>query len=331
MSAQVALSLVLLAGAGLFVRTLHNLQNLDPGFSAEGVLLVDLEGRRPAVPPNAPRGCSAPAGSRVSKPVDPHAFERIGLERPGGSCRTTGPGKGQRVFHRRWTRVLYDDADSPVVRAGVYGSRLGRWPRRGRRQRGLRAAALSQSEPRRPASLGERERKTERSGDRGLVRNTNAAGLRAAPPPTVYVAYAQLTGDVPATLAVRATGPLGQVSSAIQQALQSKLPGAPIEVRPTVGAGRGDDRQGAHDGDAGRRIRAARADPDLCGAVRPAGLQRRAAHERDRDPDGSRRTGTTRRRAGAQGWGSTRRWSASRWDCRRRGRHRDGWSRCCLA
>ncbi len=49
-SAQVALSLVLLAGAGLFVRTLQNLQNLDPGFNAEGVLLVDLEGRRTAVP-----------------------------------------------------------------------------------------------------------------------------------------------------------------------------------------------------------------------------------------------------------------------------------------
>ncbi len=49
-SAQVALALVLLAGAGLFVRTLRNLQNLDPGFNAEGVLLVDLEGRRTAVP-----------------------------------------------------------------------------------------------------------------------------------------------------------------------------------------------------------------------------------------------------------------------------------------
>jgi ABC-type antimicrobial peptide transport system permease subunit len=48
----------------------------------------------------------------------------------------------------------------------------------------------------------------------------------------VYVAYAQLTGDLPTTLAVRATGPLGRVSSAIQQALQSKLAGAPIEVQP---------------------------------------------------------------------------------------------------
>ena len=48
-SAQVALSLVLLAGAGLFAGTLHNLHSLDPGFSAAGVLLVDLEGRRTAV------------------------------------------------------------------------------------------------------------------------------------------------------------------------------------------------------------------------------------------------------------------------------------------
>jgi predicted permease len=66
----------------------------------------------------------------------------------------------------------------------------------------------------------------------GLVRNTNAAGLRAAPPPTVYVAYAQLTGDFPTTLTIRATGRIGGVVSAIQQALQSKLPGTPIEVRP---------------------------------------------------------------------------------------------------
>ena len=47
---QVALTLVLLIGASLFLCTLQNLQNLDPGFNRQGVLLVDLEGRRTAVP-----------------------------------------------------------------------------------------------------------------------------------------------------------------------------------------------------------------------------------------------------------------------------------------
>src|SRR5439155_10345542 len=48
-TAQVALSLVLVAGAGLFVRTLRNLQDLDPGFNRDGVLLIQLEGRRAAL------------------------------------------------------------------------------------------------------------------------------------------------------------------------------------------------------------------------------------------------------------------------------------------
>src|SRR5205814_652283 len=39
---QVALSLLLLAGAGLFVRSLSNLEKLDPGFVRERVLLVSV-------------------------------------------------------------------------------------------------------------------------------------------------------------------------------------------------------------------------------------------------------------------------------------------------
>jgi ABC-type antimicrobial peptide transport system permease subunit len=65
----------------------------------------------------------------------------------------------------------------------------------------------------------------------GLVRNTNAAGLRVAPPATVYVPYAQLTGERATTLSVRATGAPGQVSAAIQQMLQSRLD-APADIRP---------------------------------------------------------------------------------------------------
>ncbi|MEO8362551.1 MAG: ABC transporter permease, partial [Vicinamibacteria bacterium] len=39
---QVALSLVLLAGASLFARTLHNLRQVDPGFNASGILLFGV-------------------------------------------------------------------------------------------------------------------------------------------------------------------------------------------------------------------------------------------------------------------------------------------------
>ena len=40
---QVALSLLLLFGAGLFVRTLENLENLDPGFDRKAVLVFDID------------------------------------------------------------------------------------------------------------------------------------------------------------------------------------------------------------------------------------------------------------------------------------------------
>lgn len=41
--AQVAMSLVLLVGAGLFVRTLRNLQNVDVGFNRENLLLFNVD------------------------------------------------------------------------------------------------------------------------------------------------------------------------------------------------------------------------------------------------------------------------------------------------
>src|SRR5262249_30816749 len=41
--AQVALSLLLLVGAGLFIRTLHNLQRVNLGFNQENLLVFKLQ------------------------------------------------------------------------------------------------------------------------------------------------------------------------------------------------------------------------------------------------------------------------------------------------
>lgn len=54
--AQVALSLVLVVSAGFLVRTLSNLSRLDPGFTADGVLLAAIDLRRAEIPAEAVSG-----------------------------------------------------------------------------------------------------------------------------------------------------------------------------------------------------------------------------------------------------------------------------------
>src|SRR5258708_28606954 len=47
---QVAVSLVLVVGALLFVRSLRNLMTLDAGFSQDGILVANLDIRRTGIP-----------------------------------------------------------------------------------------------------------------------------------------------------------------------------------------------------------------------------------------------------------------------------------------
>ena len=61
---QVALSLLLLFGAGLFVRTLENLENLDAGFERKGVVLFDIDPTK--------SGNKGPAATRLYKQLLEH-------------------------------------------------------------------------------------------------------------------------------------------------------------------------------------------------------------------------------------------------------------------
>jgi putative ABC transport system permease protein len=230
-SAQVALSLVLLVGAGLFVRTLQNLHNVDPGFQPHGVLLVDLGARRSALPgalldevrrvPGVVSGSLSThtplSGSIWSEPAVP-AGQPV-PERDNAFFVGAGP----RFFETMQIRLLagreftdQDGADRPAV--AIVNQRFTERFFPGRTPVGQHLSATVRGQRRDLEIVG-------------LVANTNAAGLRAAAPPTVYVAYAQLSGDFPTTMEVRAGAPIGQVMSAVRQVLRPRLPTAPIEVR----------------------------------------------------------------------------------------------------
>jgi putative ABC transport system permease protein len=48
---QIGFSLLLMVGAGLFVRTLQNLHNVDPGFATDHLLAFGLAPESRAIPP----------------------------------------------------------------------------------------------------------------------------------------------------------------------------------------------------------------------------------------------------------------------------------------
>jgi predicted permease len=229
---QVAISLVLLAGAALFVRTLQNLQNLDPGFQAEGVLLAELDGRRPALSQEIvddirqlPGVVSVAltthtplSGSRWSEPAVP-AGQPI-PERDNALFVGAGP----RLFETMQMQLLAgrefrvsDTASRP--RVAIVNEAFA--------QRHFPAVN--------PVGQHLSTRINGHPSDLeiiGLARDTHWTALRSAPPATVYVAYAQISGDTFSTVAVRAAGGLGRLTSALQESLQSKVPGASFDVHP---------------------------------------------------------------------------------------------------
>ena len=230
-SGQVALSLVLLAGAGVFVRTLNNLHSLDAGFRTDGVLLVELDDSRTALPVDVlediqrlPGVLSTAASTHTplngwtwTEPAVPSGQplpERDNAFFVGAGPQFFSTYQIQLLAGREFTDRDRIDAPPVAIVNEAYAQR---------HFANQNPVGHSLS-----ASVNGRREELEVVG---LVRNTKLAGLRAAPPPTVYVAYYQLRPDIRTTVSVRAASPIGQVSSSIQRTLQPTFPRSPIEVR----------------------------------------------------------------------------------------------------
>jgi predicted permease len=231
-TAQVALCLILLVSAGLFIRTLQNLRAVNTGFEHEGVLVVDVAGQRPlsfytealeslrrvpgvvaaSVSTNTPlsgAGWSEPVTIDGQKSERDPAFVAVSPE----------------YFETLQTAVLRGRNFSTSDEGGA-----------------LRAALVNEAFARRyfphqdplgkhfSATVGRTAADLEIVG---VVSDVVANDIRAAAPPTVYVPYfqVQVTAQNFSTLQIRTAGPQGALADAIRRALLPRTLGSPVEIR----------------------------------------------------------------------------------------------------
>lgn len=227
---QVALSLVLLAGAGLFVRTLRNLRSIDPGFQAQGVLLVEIDGRAASMPPSILDSVRALPGV-ASASVSTHTPMS-------GSTWSEAAVPAGRPLPETDTALFvgvspgfFAALQTPIMAGRAFTETDSR--------QSVPVAIINEQYARRyfPGTnpLGQHVTASGRNNKHdlqivGVAANTASRGLRTPPPPIVYVPYAQLTGDVPATIEIRATLPASALASELRRIVQPLQPNAPVEV-----------------------------------------------------------------------------------------------------
>ncbi|MGC4049788.1 MAG: ABC transporter permease [Paludibaculum sp.] len=236
-SIQVALSLMLLIGAGLFVRTLQNLQNVDPGFRREGVLLVDVDGQRegykadrllalyrnalerarqiPGVASASISSHTPLSGSTWSEAAVPKG--QVLPEKDNAIFVAAGP----RFFSTMQTRLIagreFNERDDGEVRVAIVNEAYTARHFPGRNPIGEHLTATV-AKPARDLEIV------------GVVANVAAGALRRPSHPTVYVPFFQQPPRS-AALEIRAAGSLAQVAEAIRKELQPAFPSSPLEVR----------------------------------------------------------------------------------------------------
>jgi putative ABC transport system permease protein len=229
-SGQIALALLLLAGAGLFVRTLDNLRRVDPGFHADGVVLVSLDAKRigardiaaeiaalPGVASAAVATHTPLSGAFWSEPFVP-----AGQPVPDRDT-ALAIGAGVGYFETLGIRLV---AGRAFDRSDTAGS--------------LPVAIVSEAFARKHfpgrdavgQSLSTKVRRTIRQLTIvGVAADTRTRGLRADPPQTVYLAYPQLLDEWRMELLVRGSGGVGPLTRAIEPVVRAAMPGAAYDAQ----------------------------------------------------------------------------------------------------
>lgn len=233
---QVSLSLVLLIGAGLFVRTLRNIEQLDPGFRSEGVLLVNLDARRAGSKDRRPAtlyrellnqfehlpgvlsaslSSNTPlSGGIYSQPV---SINGQPLTKESAHFNSVGP----RFFETMGTPLVlgrdFTDRDGPGAVAVAIVNEA--FARRYFTEAHPLGQQISDSESLyRPMEIV------------GIVKDTVSQSLRQPAPPSVYLPYFQYPETIGfATFEIRASS-IAKTVTLLRDALRAKFPDTPVQA-----------------------------------------------------------------------------------------------------
>ena len=328
-AAQVALSFLLLFGAGLFVRSLQNLKRTDTGVALDNLVTFQLSpalsgyderAHRPVLHQLLDRLAGAPGVTvrRGRRRGDPER-RRVGQHHVGGRAQSQGRRRHAGV-HEHAVAWLLRDHGHPAAR----GTRLP--PRRGEegadggdRQQAVRRPLLPRAERGRPP-----HRLRRRAGDEA-VRSRSSAW----PPTRSTKARAKASGGRSSSPSGATTAPSfylrthgglgGRRSSQIRREVAALDAAMPVYSMKTVeGAARRDADDRPADRDAVRRLRPAGHSAGVGRALRRDGVRRRAPAQGAGDAARARRRARpgdldrdarSADAAGASAW---------RWACRRR-------------
>jgi predicted permease len=238
--AEVALSLLMIVGAGLFVQTLRNLRQLDAGIRRDGVLLAGLDATRsadgprlaeiyeesmreaarlPGVATTSLSLITPLAGGGINQPV---RLNGQPLGNPSPYFNAVGP----QYFATLGTRLIEgrDFAASDAANAPGVAIVNQAFVRRYLAGKPPLAQRLAIRMLKNDAAIV------------GVVQDAVYERLRETPPPTVYVPFAQALGGSPlgrggVTLVVGASGGIAATAGSLQRILQRSFPAAPIRVR----------------------------------------------------------------------------------------------------
>ena len=294
--AQIAISLLLLVAAGLFVRTLSNLQSISLGFNRDRVLLFQLNAPQAGYPESRVAAFYADLRRRFGEV--PGVPRRDAVARLAHQGRPLAPGHGRRRADARHAdpvygaSLLHHHADSDVAGAG---DRRRRSPGNAARRVVSELFARANFGDANPVGRhievrgGMRSARPSFSKSSGSPQTCRYGGLKREIPPVVYVPYAQLPSPQlqEMTYALRTDGDPLRYVSAVRQIVHQADDRVPRHEYQDPGCGyRPDHQPGDRVRQAVHRVCDPRAGDRLRRPVRHDGVCGGAPYERDRTADG---------------------------------------------